>query len=87
LTQRLCALTEKVCAVIVPRNGQHIALEAVITFLKGKDIAAYKLPEKLVIVEQLPRNPVGKVLKSELREQMRAAAVSAPFTSAAPVGR
>jgi non-ribosomal peptide synthetase component E (peptide arylation enzyme) len=60
---------EKVCAVIVPREGQQIALEAVRRFLQGKDIAAYKLPEKLVIVERLPRNPVGKVLKSELRQQ------------------
>jgi acyl-CoA synthetase (AMP-forming)/AMP-acid ligase II len=61
--------------------------EAVIAFLKSKDIATYKLPEKLVIVERLPRNPAGKVLKSELREQTRAAAVSGPLTSAAPVGR
>jgi acyl-CoA synthetase len=78
---------EKVCAVIVPREGQRIALEAVIAFLRSKQIAAYKLPEKLVIVERLPRNPAGKVLKSELREQMRAAAVSAPFSNAVRVGR
>jgi len=77
---------EKVCAVIVLREGQQITLEAKRRFLQGKDIAAYKLPEKLVIVEQVPRNPVGKILKSELRQQMRAAAAIAPFNGA-PDGR
>jgi acyl-CoA synthetase (AMP-forming)/AMP-acid ligase II len=30
----------------------------------------YKLPEKLLIVERLPRNPVGKVLTQTLKEQV-----------------
>jgi acyl-CoA synthetase (AMP-forming)/AMP-acid ligase II len=77
---------EKVCAVIVPREGQQITLDAVRKCLQGKDIAAYKLPEKLVIVERVPRNPVGKILKGELRQQMRAAAAIAPFNGA-PDGR
>jgi acyl-CoA synthetase (AMP-forming)/AMP-acid ligase II len=34
-----------------------------------KEVAAYKWPESLVLVEELPRNPVGKVLKRELRER------------------
>ena len=30
-------------------------------------MAAFKLPERLMVMDQLPRNPVGKVLKRELR--------------------
>ncbi|MGB9905018.1 MAG: class I adenylate-forming enzyme family protein, partial [Desulfotomaculales bacterium] len=61
-------LGEKVCAVIVPAKGENVSLEEIIEFLKKKDIAVYKLPEKIMVVESLPRNPVGKVLKRELRD-------------------
>ncbi len=62
-------LGEKVCAVVVPAKGQSVSLEEIVEFLKGKDIAVYKLPEKLLVVEALPKNPVGKVLKRLLRNR------------------
>jgi acyl-CoA synthetase (AMP-forming)/AMP-acid ligase II len=62
-------LGEKVCAVVVPAKGQSVSLEEIVEFLKGKDIAVYKLPEKLLVVESLPKNPVGKVLKRLLRNR------------------
>lgn len=62
-------LGEKVCAVVVPAKGQTLKLEELVEFLKTKDIAVYKLPEKLLVVESLPRNPVGKVLKRLLRNR------------------
>lgn len=62
-------LGEKVCAVVVPAKGQSLTLEDIVEFLKGKDIAVYKLPEKLLVVEALPKNPVGKVLKRLLRNR------------------
>jgi non-ribosomal peptide synthetase component E (peptide arylation enzyme) len=58
-------LGEKVCAVVVPKG--EIDLQSVIAFLRDQGIASYKLPERLKIVEALPRNPVGKILKRELR--------------------
>ncbi|WP_327092295.1 acyl--CoA ligase [Nonomuraea sp. NBC_01738] len=58
-------LGEKVCAVVVPRG--ELDLESVVAFLRGKGIASYKLPERLELVEALPRNPVGKILKRELK--------------------
>ncbi len=61
-------LGERICAVTVPAKGESVTLEEIIAFLKGKDIAVYKLPEKIVTVDTLPRNPVGKVLKRQLRE-------------------
>jgi acyl-CoA synthetase (AMP-forming)/AMP-acid ligase II len=34
-------------------------------------VLAYKLPERIEIVKEIPRNPVGKILKKELREDIK----------------
>lgn len=60
-------LGEKACAVVVPRPGEVPTLEEIIAYLRELGIATFKLPERLEIVESLPRNPVGKVLKRDLR--------------------
>lgn len=61
-------LGEKVCAVVVAKPNQTPTLEAIIEFLRDvKRIATYKLPERLEVIGALPRNPVGKILKRELR--------------------
>lgn len=62
-------LGERTRAVVVLNEGQELTLEQAIAFLLERQIAKYKLPESLVIVDALPRNPVGKVLKRELRTQ------------------
>ena len=64
---------EVVTAVVVAKEGQEIKLGDLVDFLKSKDIAAYKLPARLVSVDDLPRNAVGKILKRELRQQLQAA--------------
>ncbi|MGZ3615519.1 MAG: class I adenylate-forming enzyme family protein [Ktedonobacteraceae bacterium] len=64
-------LGECICACVVPRPGEQVTLEELVVFLRDKKIAAYKLPERLEILETLPRNAVGKVLKYELREQYK----------------
>jgi acyl-CoA synthetase (AMP-forming)/AMP-acid ligase II len=61
---------EVVTAVVVPKEGEEVTLGDLVDFLKGKDIAAYKLPKKLVVLEGLPRNAVGKVLKREIRRRL-----------------
>jgi acyl-CoA synthetase len=63
-------LGEKVCAVVVPREGADLSLDDVVAFLRDKRIASYKLPEYLRVRESLPRNPVGKILKRELRDEI-----------------
>jgi acyl-CoA synthetase (AMP-forming)/AMP-acid ligase II len=60
---------EKICAVVVPKKDQTVDLREIQEFLKVKDIALYKMPKKLVTVNALPRNPVGKILKRDLRAQ------------------
>jgi acyl-CoA synthetase (AMP-forming)/AMP-acid ligase II len=66
-------MVEKVCACVVPQEGQAPKLDDLTRFLRDeKNVAAYKLPEYLMTVPALPRNPVGKVLKTELRARARA---------------
>jgi acyl-CoA synthetase (AMP-forming)/AMP-acid ligase II len=64
-------LGERVCAVVAAQPGEEITLEDLVDFLRRKEqVASFKWPEKLVVMEQLPRNPLGKVLKRDLREQI-----------------
>lgn len=65
-------LGEKACAIVVAKPEQQITLDELVEFLREKKIASYKLPEQLKVVAALPRNPVGKVLKRDLREQLKA---------------
>ena len=55
-----------VVACIVPDEGFKIDEIVLKSFLKTK-LAAYKLPRKIIIMEALPRNATGKILKTELR--------------------
>ena len=61
-------LGERVCAVVVTQPDADIDLEILVDFLKSKEISVYKLPEKLIVVPSLPRNPLGKVLRRDLSE-------------------
>ena len=64
------ALGERVCAVVVPQPTAHVALDELVAFLRDQEeVAAFKWPEKLLVVDTLPRNPMGKVLKRELRQR------------------
>jgi acyl-CoA synthetase (AMP-forming)/AMP-acid ligase II len=64
-------LGERVCAVVAPQPGHQLSLEDLVDFLRREEkVAPFKWPERLVVVEQLPRSPLGKVLKRELRAQL-----------------
>lgn len=57
---------EQVVAVVVPAPGVHVSPDE----LDGhclERIARYKRPKHYHVVEELPRNGAGKVLKTELR--------------------
>jgi acyl-CoA synthetase (AMP-forming)/AMP-acid ligase II len=57
---------ERICAVVVPRRGAVLTLEDVRTHFAAKGLAAFKFPERLRLVDQLPRNSVGKVVHRDL---------------------
>lgn len=64
-------LGERVCVYVVPREGQDVTLPEIAAFMKEKGVAVYKTPERVEIVAAIPRNAVGKILKKELREDIR----------------
>ena len=57
---------EMVTAIVVLRPGQSLTPEALIEFAKEK-LGSVKAPKKVEIWPELPRSPVGKVLKTEIR--------------------
>ncbi|MDQ0483752.1 class I adenylate-forming enzyme family protein [Guptibacillus hwajinpoensis] len=61
---------EMVAAVIVPKPGEAIDEDEFQKFCR-QSLAGYKVPRKLFIVEQLPRNASGKILKFQLRETFK----------------
>jgi non-ribosomal peptide synthetase component E (peptide arylation enzyme) len=64
-------LGERVCAFVVPRPGESVTLDEVKEFMKESGVAIYKWPERLMIVDQIPRNPLGKVQKALLKERLK----------------
>jgi acyl-CoA synthetase (AMP-forming)/AMP-acid ligase II len=48
------------------KEGARLTEEALLGALQGK-IAYFKLPKKVVFVEDFPRNSAGKILKKELK--------------------
>lgn len=69
---------EAVCAVVVPRAGATVTLEALVAHTRGR-LGGFKQPRRLVVVDTLPLNAAGKVLKRELREQAVAGLALGPF--------
>ncbi|EKY28485.1 AMP-binding enzyme [Brevundimonas diminuta 470-4] len=64
-------LGERLCAFVVFKPGQRADLSDINRFLTGdKHVAVYKQIERLEVIDVLPRNPVGKVLKRELRQSL-----------------
>ena len=58
---------EVIKAVIVPTRGEKPDPQEVTAYVKAR-LASYKAPTYYAIVDELPRNPMGKVLKTELRK-------------------
>ena len=65
------ATGEKGCAFIIPREGQTIDLTEIRRFLDDEGLARQKFPEHVVLVDDLPRVPSGKVKKDALRLRAR----------------
>lgn len=61
-------LGEKGCAFVIPKKGQTLTLEELNKFLREeRNIAVFKLPERLELVTSFPMTNVGKIDKKELR--------------------
>lgn len=65
-------LEEKICACVVPLEGAEVpTLKALCDWLLERGIAKFKLPERLEVFDTLPRNPMGKVVRSQLEQQVQ----------------
>lgn len=64
-------LGERVCLCAVAQDPDTPpTLEDIVGSLREAGLATYKLPEHLELVDLIPRNPVGKIVKSELRDSL-----------------
>lgn len=59
---------EAVAAAVVPKAGATLTPEAVMAHARSV-LAGYKTPKYVVIADALPKNPSGKIVKRDLREQ------------------
>ncbi|MEY2403268.1 MAG: cyclohexanecarboxylate-CoA ligase [Acidimicrobiaceae bacterium] len=61
---------ERACAVVVPADpADPPALDELCGYLLERGLMKQKLPEQLEIIDALPRNPTGKIVKFELRDR------------------
>jgi len=69
-------LGERMCACIVPKPGRTVTFDELIRFLETKEMAKIKLPERLLILDDLPLSNFGKVAKKRLSEMAAERAVA-----------
>ena len=63
---------EKACACVITKPGETLGFDELIAFLRARQIAAFKLPERLEVMDAFPISPVGKIMKRELRAMIAA---------------
>ena len=64
-------LGETVCAYVIPKPGAVLELAGLLEVARAAGVARQKHPERLVLVEDFPRTPSGKIRKDQLREDIR----------------
>ena len=62
---------ERVCAYAVLRAGQRLTLDELTQHLRERGVSPETWPERLVILDELPRSSGGKIHKARLREDIR----------------
>lgn len=63
-------LGEKMCACVVLKRGKALDLPALLDYLRDKEIARFKLPERLEVFDDFPVSTFGKVSKKALVEMV-----------------
>jgi non-ribosomal peptide synthetase component E (peptide arylation enzyme) len=64
-------LGERNCLCVVPKNGASVSLDEFTDFLRDQ-VATYKLPERLEVLDELPFTPTGKIQRFILQRQIEA---------------
>ncbi|MFN7951619.1 MAG: class I adenylate-forming enzyme family protein [bacterium] len=74
---------EALVAYVVRRAGHAVTRDELIDHC-ARELARFKKPKDVRFIDQLPRNPTGKVLKRELRERYATEPAAEDVTAAAP---
>lgn len=64
-------LGERVCAFVVPQVGEQPTVEDFAGFLAARDVAKFKWPERVELLDAMPLGPGGKIQKMKLREMIQ----------------
>ena len=64
-------LGERGCAVLTLKPGNRIDFDAMAQFLAEQQMAKHYMPEQLVVIDEMPRTPSGKIQKYKLREMVQ----------------
>ena len=63
-------LGERMCAFVILKPGRSLTLPELTSFLTGRGLAKFKLPERLELTDDLPLSKFGKVAKNVLTRQV-----------------
>ena len=58
----------EIACLVCTTNDANITLDEIRNFLEEMDVSKYKWPEKLIVLEEMPKTPTGKISKGVLRE-------------------
>jgi acyl-CoA synthetase (AMP-forming)/AMP-acid ligase II len=56
---------------VVPRQGQHVEIEAILQHCKAR-LSAYKIPQAVHLIAEIPRTGSGKIIRYKLKEMLKA---------------
>jgi acyl-CoA synthetase len=62
---------ERVCVYVELRPGRRLELDELVAHLRKRGVSKESLPERLIVVGELPRASGGKIAKGALREDIR----------------
>jgi long-chain acyl-CoA synthetase len=74
---------EEVVAAVVPDGDAAVDGEEIRAFARGI-LTPYKVPRRIVVVEELPRSLIGKVLRRQVRDQLLGSSAARPSADSPP---
>ncbi len=61
---------ERILAAVVPQPGMTIAFDEFVDYLNERQVAPYKVPDRLVTVKSIPRDGEGAILRDKVLDQI-----------------
>ena len=61
---------ERVCVYVELHDGARLDLEELLSHLEKSDVSKENFPERMIVMESLPRSSGGKVAKQQLRDDI-----------------